>query len=409
MGAPPPDAASSLEDRCRAALARRVGIDTRTLAAFRVALAVTLLVDLLHRSTDLVAFYTDRGILPRSALAEQSSLAATVSVHALSGAAWFQAALFVLAGAVALALLVGVRSRLAAAVSLYLLVSLQARNPLVLNSGDLVLVMLLGLGVLVPLGERWSIDALGRAARRRHVATIGSATILLQMVAVCATNAVFKSRSDTWRQGEAFQQTLRLDQFTILLGDHLAGHPTLARMAAYCWLALLAGSPLLILLTGRARTALVALFAGTHLGMALTMDVGLFPLVLTTGVLLFLPAGAWDALERRAEPRLDGVPLDRWAAALTGGAQAPPSRRCRPSSGDGVAVSGRRWPPSSSSACWRGTSDRSATRNRCPPSRVPRRTTSTGGCSRGRPAPTGGTTSRPNSTPGGRSTLSTDR
>ncbi|HMB49079.1 MAG TPA: HTTM domain-containing protein, partial [Natronoarchaeum rubrum] len=312
--------------RLRAALERRLGVDARALAAFRALVAITLLVDLLHRSTDLVAFHTDRGVLPRAALAEQYPLAESISLHAVSGAAWVQACLFVLAGLLAIALLLGVRSRLAAAGSFALLVSLQARNPLVLNSGDVLLSVLLALALFVPLGERWSVDALGRADRDRRVASVATAALLLQIVAVYATNAVFKLHGG-WLGGDALWTVFRLDQFTILLGNYLSGTPKLAGAVAIAWLALLGASPLLVVLTGRARTALVLLFLGAHLGMLLTVSVGLFPLVLTAGVVLFLPASAWDAVERRVRPHLGSFALDWWAAVLTvarSRAPAPP-------------------------------------------------------------------------------------
>jgi len=308
---------SSPATRLRAALERRLGVDARALAAFRVLVAITLVVDLLLRATELVAFHTDRGVLPRAALAEQYPLARSLSLHAVSGAAWFQACLFVLAAVLAIALLLGVRSGLAATGSLALLVSVQLRNPLVLNSGDVLLATLLALGLLVPLGERWSVDALGRSDRDRRIVSAATAALLSQVVTVYATNAVFKLRGGRWLGGDAVRDVVRLDTFTILLGNYLAGVPELAGAIAVPWLALLAASPLLILLTGRARTALVLLFLGAHLGMFLTVTVGLFPIVLTAGVVLFLPSSAWDAVERRVRPYLDPFALDWWADALT--------------------------------------------------------------------------------------------
>jgi len=313
----PSNDASSPAARLRAALERRLGVDARALAAFRALVAITLLVDLLLRATELGAFHTDRGVLPRAALAEQYPLAGSLSLHAVSGAAWVQACLFVLAALLAIALLLGVRSRLAAAGSLALLVSVQLRNPLVLNSGDVLLATLLALSLLVPLGERWSVDALGRSDRDRYVASAATAALLSQVVAVYATNAVFKLRGGRWLGGDAVRDVVRLDSFTILLGNYLAEIPDLAGAIAVPWLALLVASPLLILLAGRARTALVLAFLGAHLGMFLTVTVGLFPLVLTAGVVLFLPASAWDAVERRVRPHLAPFALDWWADALT--------------------------------------------------------------------------------------------
>ena len=41
------------------------GIDTRSLAVFRIGLALTILLDLVLRAQDLGAHYTDAGVLPR--------------------------------------------------------------------------------------------------------------------------------------------------------------------------------------------------------------------------------------------------------------------------------------------------------------------------------------------------------
>ena len=47
-------------------LAQLFGVDLRSLALFRVAIAVVVLVDLVVRADDLTALYTDVGVLPRS-------------------------------------------------------------------------------------------------------------------------------------------------------------------------------------------------------------------------------------------------------------------------------------------------------------------------------------------------------
>ena len=47
------------------------GIDTRSLAVFRIGLALTILLDLVLRAQDLGAHYTDAGVLPRALLAAE--------------------------------------------------------------------------------------------------------------------------------------------------------------------------------------------------------------------------------------------------------------------------------------------------------------------------------------------------
>ena len=47
------------------------GADLRSLATFRIVLALLVLADLANRATDLSAHYTDAGIMPRTVLVEQ--------------------------------------------------------------------------------------------------------------------------------------------------------------------------------------------------------------------------------------------------------------------------------------------------------------------------------------------------
>jgi hypothetical protein len=294
-----------VSSRLRPALRRRVGVDPRALAAFRMAVGCLLLVDLLLRTRHLRAFYTDAGVLSRSAAAKLYPTLAPLSLHSLSGAAWVQATLFAVAAVFAALLVVGYRTRVVAAVSVVLLASLQFRNYVVLNGGDTVLLVGLFLGLFLPLDERWSVDALAvdrDGGRRRRVAGFASAALLSQIVLVYATNAVFKLRSDVWTEGVAVRYVFHVDRFTVRLGDLLAELTPLLVAINWTWLAMLAASPLLVLATGRARTALVAAFAGAHAGMWLTMDLGLFPHAMVAVLLVFLPPPVWDRLEAGLAP-----------------------------------------------------------------------------------------------------------
>ncbi|WP_276271546.1 HTTM domain-containing protein [Haloarcula litorea] len=309
-------------------LRRRAAVDSRGLAAFRVALGLVLLVDLAWRLPELRAHYTDAGALPRSVLGALYPGWDALSLHALSGALWAQAALFGLAAVAAAALVVGYRTRLATAASLVLLVSLQIRNPFVLNGGDILLRRLLFWGLFLPLGARWAVDAPSARdgadgdarAPTDTVAGVATVGLLAQVVAVYVTNAAVKLRADIWLAGDAVRHVFQLDQFTVLLGDVLAGTGLLLSVAGWLWLGLLLVSPLLLLLTGRRRGLLAAAFVVAHFGMLLTLQIGVFPLVSMTALLPFLPSALWDRVERRAEawdgPALPSSPREPLAARL---------------------------------------------------------------------------------------------
>jgi len=290
------------------ALQRRVRVDTRALAALRIALGALLLADLAFRSRDLVAFYTDAGVLPRATLSAVAPTFGSLSLHALWGSPLAQALLFAVAGVVATCLLVGYRTRLATVASLVLLVSLHARNPVVLNGGDSLLRHLLLWGSLLPLGERLAVDTVRRDREpRASVASVATAGLLVQVVAVYATNAVLKFRGERWLDGTAVEQVMALTRFSTPLGRALVDLPAVAPLLDYLWLGLLVASPLLVLATGPTRIVLAAALGLAHLGMALFIEIGLFPLISVAGLLPFLPSPVWDRVPVPQSARLESA------------------------------------------------------------------------------------------------------
>jgi hypothetical protein len=285
-----------------------------------------LLADLFLRSKVIRSHYTDVGVLPRS---EQALLvpAHELSVHTLSGAFWFQAALFAVAGLVALSLVVGYRTRTATVVSWFLLLSVHNRNPLI-ESGGVLLRLLLFWGVFLPLGARWSVDALGRADSRERVTSVASAAVLSQMVLLYGSNLIWKLASPLWLDGYGMNRAFSRRMSTRWLGDVLAQHPDLLHLLSPTWPLLLFCSPFLLLSTDRRRTAIVAAFVAFHLAMSLSLVLGVFTLALVVGLLPFLPASVWDALERRSPSALES-PGDWLHATLPHGPSVAPSADVR--------------------------------------------------------------------------------
>ncbi len=103
-------------------------IDLRSLALFRVGLAILIIADLISRARDLSAFYTDAGVLSRAESIANSHFL-QVSLYWISGNQWIVGGLFVLAGLVALLLGLGYRTRLMAILSWMLLLSLETETP----------------------------------------------------------------------------------------------------------------------------------------------------------------------------------------------------------------------------------------------------------------------------------------
>ena len=91
---PGSDAESGKLNSFSAKLEEIFGLDLRSLSLFRIGLAGVVLVDLIIRSTDLRIFYTDFGLLPRSALIEKFLDSNFISFHLMNGTAPFQTILF---------------------------------------------------------------------------------------------------------------------------------------------------------------------------------------------------------------------------------------------------------------------------------------------------------------------------
>ncbi|AFZ72936.1 HTTM domain-containing protein [Natronobacterium gregoryi] len=283
----------------------RLEVDTRALAALRIALGSIVLFDLFHRAGSLETFYTNAGVYPLEVYQSTYSRYTGFSLHAASGEVWFQQLLFVIAGAFAVALILGYRTRLVGFVSLVLLLSLHARNPAVLNGADQLLRVLLIVALLTPLGERWSVDALRRGSARTTVVTFGTVALLAQPVVVFTQNAILKHEGDSWYAGEGITIAFASDEMTIFLGNHLGSYPALLELFNWVWITLLAGSGAFLLLTrGWQRVPVVFVYLGAFGGLLLSVSVGLFPLVLAAAVLPFLPTQFWDALEHLVPSRL---------------------------------------------------------------------------------------------------------
>ncbi|MDY6766007.1 MAG: HTTM domain-containing protein [Candidatus Nanohaloarchaea archaeon] len=296
-----------------ASLRDRFTVDTRSLAAFRIGLGLLLLVDLALRARDLTAFYTDNGVLPRTALISQFGEPWQWSLHLVHGSAAAQAVLFTAAGVAAVALTVGYRTRLATVVSWLLLVSLHHRNPVVLNGGDDLLGLLLFWSMFLPLGARWAVDSRSGASGD-SVVSVATAALLLQPVMMYTVNAVMKMQGEAWLDGGALAAILSLEQFTVRLGPVLAQHRSVLmpflHVLDLLWVAMLAGAALLVLLPRHLRTPLLGLYVGGHLFMAGIMRLGLFPFIAIVALLPFLPDTFW----RRLPPRTAAV--RRWWAAV---------------------------------------------------------------------------------------------
>lgn len=319
-------------------------LDLRSLAALRVALGFMIAVDLLNRARAFTAHYTDAGVLPTAVLTGELDRDWQLSLHLL-GNEWLVAALFVVAGVAGLMLMVGLWTRVATVVSWVLLVSLHTRNPWVLQGGDDLLRLLVFWGMFLPLGARWSLDAIragDRGERPPLIVNMATVALVAQVVFVYAFATLSKlGHRVWWPEGMGVYYALNVEQFTTRLGLVLLGFPGLLKALTYATLILQGLVPVLLLLPlwrERIRALLPLVMIGLHVGFALTMHLGLFSWITCAMWLAFFPPATWAWLGERL-PRL------RFTASLAAGwerLEARLKKRLAPAAGDGGEQRGDR-------------------------------------------------------------------
>ncbi|HEX4622728.1 MAG TPA: HTTM domain-containing protein, partial [Myxococcaceae bacterium] len=276
-------------------LLERAALDARSLAVCRIGVGLLLLVDLAQRASDLRAFYTDEGVLPRSAY-QLSQWDFAWSAHRLAGSAGFEAALFAIAAVFALALLVGYRTCWATLGSWLLAVSLHGRNPLLRDGQDDLMRVLLFWALFLPWGAVASLDA--RAGRRSHplqtagasVAAWGALGFVLQLCVVYWVSGLGKLLSPWWRSGDGIFYAMHVGRYQTGLGRWLGEQPGLP-LFSFAVMALELGGPIawLALRDGRARALVAAAFILMHAAFVATIRLGLFPWVSMVAWTALLP------------------------------------------------------------------------------------------------------------------------
>jgi len=280
------------------------GADLRSMAALRISCALIVILDLIQRSSDLVAHYTDQGIAPRTLVIDHTNRW-SVSLHLMSGIWEWQAVLFILAGLAALALLVGFRTRLASIITWGLCVSLITRNPYVGYSADVLLRLMLFWGMFLPWGEVYSVDAAWNAdpPDSRQYLSLGTIAFVIQIVSVYLFSVMLKSGKEWWSEGSAIYYALSIDYLATPIGKVVREAPYITlRLLNWTVLFLEVISPLALLLPVRKAWVRLGAVLGIvllHLSISSVLFVGIFPLLGITGMLFFLPGQFWEYLERK--------------------------------------------------------------------------------------------------------------
>jgi predicted DCC family thiol-disulfide oxidoreductase YuxK len=318
------------------------GADPRTLGLFRIVFGIFMLVDLYRRLPDLRFFYTNEGMLPNhGAIFRPMSQYLFSYFHAASTAqeAW---ALFLVTGVVFFVYMIGYRTRLFQILALIGITSLHSRNILLENGGDVVCNLLAFWTVFLPLGRRFSVDALLESLRasreqnandlndhtttapdRRLFVSLAYAAIILNLAVIYYFNTIHKS-GQPWREGTTVHFVLWSDRLVQPLGVFVRSWlplglmkvMTIGTLVIEASIVLLLLAPLLTLI-GKGKNQLMSAelvracrrvcaieIIALHSGFQTVGHFGLFSFVMMLHAILLVGPEDWDALAKRMNLRL---------------------------------------------------------------------------------------------------------
>lgn len=268
--------------------------DLAPLALFRVIYGVELFNWFWQLYPNLSAFFTDEGILPRHSLVQLFPDRFTLLTVA---GEWWQVAVLWAAGlAIAAMLTVGWHTRTACVLAFVGVTSFMWRQPLMLDGSDLVFRIVPFWLAFTNAGDVYSVDALMR--RQRGDPPSGSGPALpvrlleLQVGWIYLMTGLEKLAGSQWAGGTATYYALQLEHtFGRGYAYPIATNPLLMRLMSLGTLFFeLMFLPLAMLPSRVTRLLAVAMGVMLHGGILTLMNVGNFPVIMLSTLVLFVPA-----------------------------------------------------------------------------------------------------------------------
>jgi predicted DCC family thiol-disulfide oxidoreductase YuxK len=306
----------------RQALVRTyLSVDARSLGLFRIGLGILLLGDLLRRIPLVRDFYTNAGLLPNHTVLWRPSFPRLFSAFFPVSLGQEVVVTFVLCAFCYLCLLVGWRTRLFQVVCFLLVTSLHNRIVFVENWGAVALGALMVWTTFLPLGRRFSVDAVLASLRacpdempadltperlpppdHRPAVSLAALAVLLQLAVIYWFNYIHKS-GVTWHDGSAIHYVLWQERIVTSLGLWARTHLPFGVWKALTrgTLVLESSAPFLVmspLFRHWARGFAIIALAGFHIGIALVVNLGIFSAAMVAYYPLLLTDAHWALLGR---------------------------------------------------------------------------------------------------------------
>lgn len=305
--------------------------DLAPVAVFRILYGLQLFNWSWQLYPNLNAFFTDEGILPRREVIVTYS--DRFSVLNLVGEWWQVALIWALTCAVGLLLAIGWRTRLMCVMAFVLVTGWSWRDPLVLDGSDFVFRLVPLWLAFTAAGELYSIDAFLRGTPHSGRGQALQVRVLeLQIAWIYLATGIEKVGGLTWIDGTATYYALQLEHtFGRSWAHGIATQPIFYRPFSWGTLVTELGFlPLAMIPSHVTRLIAVIAAGGLQLGILFLMNVGNFPVIMLSALVLFLPpqwvrrfmrdtsstlASAWTAREWGARSAIGATALIALAGA----------------------------------------------------------------------------------------------
>jgi len=310
--------------RVRALITQYASADPRSLGLFRVALGILLFLDAARRYPDIEAHYANTGWLPNHFMLFRPMSDYLFSLYLTCSTPGQVKVLLAVQLVVDVLLIVGFRTRTMHVIAAVLLASLNCRNIMLENGGWVVLTLLTVWTMFLPLGRRFSVDALLRSLREKKQLTLDELNaplerdakpvlsfavlaLLLQWIGIYAFNVLQKNGAP-WRDGTAVYYALHQHSMLTRLGSWLGSSLSLSgiRLLTYGALGIEASVAVLLIFPVKTRfTRMVAWFLVCilHLSIAAVLHLGTFSWSMVIMFVALIPREVWDALAARVRTR----------------------------------------------------------------------------------------------------------
>jgi hypothetical protein len=268
----------------------------------RIGVGAVILLDLFIRLSNITAHYTNHGVLPLEALFRFAWNEHYFSFYSITGSIYLQLLIFLVNIACAIALMVGYRTRLATILCWLFLISIHNRNPYVHQGGDDLLRLLTFWGIFLPWNTFFSIDKqLGKTPIYQSyvISSLAAFAYMLQVGYVYFFSALLKSSPEWTSEYTAIYYALSLDQIALPFSKLIYPYGGVLKAMTFLVYHLEYYLPFVLLIpffTSYFRLLFITLILALHIGISLTLNVGLFPLVGMVSLLGLLPGNIANKL-----------------------------------------------------------------------------------------------------------------